>query len=77
MQNAQDIQALKTQEQNPCPPGRKFVGMDEKTGLPWCQDPFPPWVGQIGAFLEKNIVTVALLAVGLVVLLLGGGGRRR
>lgn len=70
---------MQDQNQNPCPPGYKFHGYDEKTGWPWCQAPHPPgwWVGEIGSWVEKNIVIVVVALIGLLVILLSGGGKGR
>ena len=60
-----------------CPQGFKFVGIDEKTGLPWCQVDIPPELSRLGAMVERNWLVILALGIGLVLVLALGGGRRR
>lgn len=59
-----------------CPPGYKFLGIDEKTGLPVCQSELPPDLARLGAMVERNILLVIVLLIGLLVLFAGGRRRR-
>lgn len=60
-----------------CPPGYKFLGKDEKTGLPVCQAEIPPDLARLGAMIEKHFAVLVMLLIGLVAVLLFSGGRKR
>lgn len=60
-----------------CPQGYKFLGTDEKTGLPVCQAEISPDLARLGALIERNILLLGVLLVGLLLVLFTGGRRRR